>query len=76
MEISAFFQDHRWIFDGKDAEVDSPEKTAVEVARRTCVAIYGEDLVQFSCRSFGTCFSRSLREYLPRCRLETFAKAQ
>jgi hypothetical protein len=43
MEISAFFQDHRWIFDGKDAEVDSPEKTAVEVARRTSVAIYGEE---------------------------------
>jgi hypothetical protein len=31
------------IFDGEDAEVDSPEKTAVEVARRTSVAIYGEE---------------------------------
>lgn len=31
------------IFDGEDAEVESPEKTAVEVARRTSVAGYGDE---------------------------------
>ena len=32
------------IFDGEDAEVESPEKTAVEVARRTSsVAVYGNE---------------------------------
>jgi hypothetical protein len=31
------------IFDGEDAEVDSPEKTAVEVARRTSVVAYAGD---------------------------------
>ena len=31
------------IFDGDDAEVDSPEKTAMEVARRTSVVGYAGD---------------------------------